>query len=421
MTTPGPRALPSPFGQAGAAGRAGVRVHTATDGKDMLINSPDGWEVSFPWLWWEGNGDDGGEGSDTVLGNPPPGALGWRPNLPAAVTRATSLICDGLAGMPWQVFRGQDRLDTPDWIADPQAKRVDQRIQAGPVPEWRKSAVEFRASLIRSMLWFGEGIIYVPNRNIDGSPAPPVWQIHPWDVDIEGGRWTVNGTMLEPGELIVMRGMAHEGPRGIGILWAHWRDIGLAMEMRRFSQNMFSRGVPLGYLKVNAPQLTTTKARELQRDWMAAHGGINKRIAVLNATTDFHPLQLDPASLQLAQTRDYSNLDIALIFGVPPYMLGIKTDTQTYANISSRLVEFAEFTLLPVARKIESALDAEFPRGTNMRINLDALRRADTTTRYQAYAIAIQAGFMTVEEVRALENLPPLAPGPVQSGEEVAQ
>jgi len=141
---------------------------------------------------------------------------------------------------------------------------------------------------------------------------------------------------------------------------------------------------------------------------MRQHGGPRKKIAVLNATTDFHALGLDPAALQLAQMRDYSLLDIALMFGVPPWFLGIRTDSNTYANITSRMIELAEFTLLPWGRRIESSLDAEFPRGTEMRVNMDGLRRADTLTRYQAHEIALRSKFMTVEEVRDLENLPPL-------------
>ncbi|MBO0836052.1 MAG: phage portal protein, partial [Actinobacteria bacterium] len=141
--------------------------------------------------------------------------------------------------------------------------------------------------------------------------------------------------------------------------------------------------------------------------------GPDKKIAVLNATTDFTPLNMDPLTLQLAQLQNSSNLDIALLFGLPPYMLGVSIPGDTYANVTSRLVEVVEFGLLPYARRIESSLDAEFPRGTNMRINLDSLRRADTTTRYQAYNLAIQGGWMDPDEVRALENLPPrIAPTP---------
>lgn len=409
--------------------QGGLSIHTGTDaGRDVLLNSPDGWVLSEPWRWWDGPADDHGgmdSGSGRLIfpvGNPPPGA-GMPLRLPAAVTRCTALIADTLAGMPWQVYREYDKLPAPDWITDPQARRLDQRILGGPVPDWRVTTFEFRSRMIRSMLWSatGEAMVYVPSRTAAGAPAPPLWLINPDDVGIDGGRWVIgqggdgsddSGYTFAPGELIVIRGMERGGLRGIGVLQAHLEDIRLGESMRDFAWNMLKAGIPNGYLKVNSPNLTVEKAREVQREWMRQHGGPVKKIAVLNATTDFHALTLDPQALQLAQMRDFANLDWALAFGVPPWFLGVKTDSNTYANVTSRFIELAEFTLLPWARRIESALEAEFPRGTDLKINLDSLRRADTLTRYQAHQISLaqpgKPGWAHVDEVRALENMPPL-------------
>jgi phage portal protein BeeE len=71
------------------------------------------------------------------------------------------------------------------------------------------------------------------------------------------------------------------------------------------------------------------------------------------------------------------------------------------------------FTYLPWAARIEAVLDAQIPRGTSVKIALDALARADTKTRYDGHKIALEAGFLTVDEVRALEDRPPLQPDEV--------
>jgi phage portal protein BeeE len=67
--------------------------------------------------------------------------------------------------------------------------------------------------------------------------------------------------------------------------------------------------------------------------------------------------------------------------------------------------------LLKWIRRIESAIDPEFPRGTELKIQSAGLERADTGTRYAAYKTAIDSGFLLVDEVRALEDRPPLDPG----------
>jgi HK97 family phage portal protein len=143
---------------------------------------------------------------------------------------------------------------------------------------------------------------------------------------------------------------------------------------------------------------------------MENHGS-TRGIAVLNATTEFHPLTLDPVSMELVSMQKWTLTDIANAFGIEAHMIGGASDSNTYANVESRMINFAQFTLLPWARRIEATLNAETPRGTWLDINLTGLIRADTGTRFQNYAIAVDKGWLTVEEIRTFENLPPLPQG----------
>jgi phage portal protein BeeE len=120
-------------------------------------------------------------------------------------------------------------------------------------------------------------------------------------------------------------------------------------------------------------------------------------------------LQLDPKALQLVELMRLSAWEIALIYGIPPYKLAISMGyNNTYANIESASIDYVQDALLPWSRRIESAFDAVFPRGTSLKLNLDGLRRADTKTRFESYSIALTGGWMTTDEVRGLEDLPPL-------------
>lgn len=80
----------------------------------------------------------------------------------------------------------------------------------------------------------------------------------------------------------------------------------------------------------------------------------------------------------------------------------------TYSNIEQDWIGFVRFTLTKYLRKIEEALTTFTPRGQTVRFQISALLRSDTLTRYQAHQIALSAGFMTLNEVRAIESLPPL-------------
>ena len=385
-------------------------LRTATDGRDILLNDPDGWEVDQPWLWW--TGPAGSDGTGGPFGNPPPGADGSAllTSLPA-VTRCTSIICDTIAGLPWQVFRGFEQLPTPEWVGDPQGLRPDQRIvDPATLDEVRLSAVEFWTQWIVAALWFGDGFVYAPVRDATtGAPKPPLWQLHPYDVEVRDGSYWVGDVPLPAGSVIQLRGQApYWNGHGRGVLTNHGMDLGLAATIRTYASGVYTTGVPAGYLKSSQPNMTADQAQNLKAAWLAQHGGAKRSIAVLNATTEFHPISISPVDAQLDASRTWGLRDVALAFGVPAYMLGVPGDSSTYANIESRMIELRTFTLLPWQRRIESVLDAQLPRGTELKIRSDGLLRADTNTRYGAYQTALAAGWLTVNEVRAIEDLPPL-------------
>ena len=386
-----------------------VAILTATDGRDILMNSPDGWEIDAPALWWLG--PDGGDGEGGPWGNPPPGAepAGWFASIPA-VTRCTGLICDTIAGLPWMVYRDGLRTATPTWVSDPQALRQDGRIVTPASIETRLSAVEFWTNAITSALWLGDGYIYAPVRDAAGQPKPPLWQFHPADVTIKEGRYWVSDVRLSPGSIIHLRGEPpYQGGHGNGVITRHWRDLGLAVTVRAYTGGQYRSGIPPGYLKSTQPHMDEDQANELKTKWMAQHGGSKRSIAVLNATTDFNPISISPVDSALGVAREWSLRDIALMFGISPYQLGVPGDSATYANVQDRAIEFEQFTLLNWIRRIESTFDAQLPAGTNLKIKTAGLERADISTRYAAYAVGLQNKFLTVDDVRELEDLPPMA------------
>jgi HK97 family phage portal protein len=379
-------------------------VLTATDGRDVLHNSPNGWEVEQPWLWWTGSGGP--------FGNPIPGANNWHAytNIPA-VDRATGLIVDTIATLPWHVYRGETtRLPTPAWITDPQGLRLDGRvIDTAAVDEIRLSAVDFWGQLIVSALWFGDGFMGAPRRGDDGAPKPPLWVLHPADVKIEDGAYMVGDHVFGAGEIIHLRGkLPISNGRGSGVLKRFAAELGMALSLRDYASGAFTAGVPAGYLKTSVPNISQDQADTLKARWMAQHGSSARSIAVLNATTEFHPLTWSPVDLAAVDFARISVSQIALMFGLQPYHLGAPADSSVYTNIESRMIELYQLTLLPWIRRIESTLDAQLPAGTELRIEIDGLLRADTKTRYDTYAIALDKGILTINEVRELEARGPI-------------
>lgn len=402
------------------AERAGsVSVRYGTEGRDVIErNTPDGWEVERPWLWWltgDGSDYDGMDFGPPVVGEP---WDTWGPiygvTAIPAVSRCTSIIVDTIAGLPWHLYRGDyERLPTPEWITDPQSTRVDQRVHDPErVREVRLSRMEFWAQWLTMALWFGDGLVYVPVRDETGQPRPPIFGLSPWAVDIEDDRYFVDDYEFEPGSIIHLRGMPpYDNGRGFGVLVRHLADLGLMLTIRGYASRQFRSGVPAGYLKLNAAGVTKDQAEDVRAEWMRAHGRGRRSIAVLSAMTDFNAISIKPIDAQLSDQRAWGIREIAIAFGIPAYMLGVPGDSATYANVESRMIELARFTHLPWTRRAESALDSEVPRGQGFKLLLDGVMRADTKTRMDAYKVAIDAGILTRNEARAKEDLPPLEGG----------
>lgn len=83
----------------------------------------------------------------------------------------------------------------------------------------------------------------------------------------------------------------------------------------------------------------------------------------------------------------------------------------TYATVEGRALDFLRYSIQPWLVRLESAIGQLLPRGQSVKFNVNALLRSTTKERYDAHAVALASGFMTVDEVRALEDLGPMPAG----------
>jgi HK97 family phage portal protein/HK97 family phage prohead protease len=149
---------------------------------------------------------------------------------------------------------------------------------------------------------------------------------------------------------------------------------------------------------------------QLLTDWNAARqAGITGYVP---AALDLHEGSLiNPRDLQLADARQHAVLELARLSGLDPEDLGVSVTSRTYQNLEQSRRERVTNVLQPYISVVEQRLSMNdvCPRGTYVRFNLDGFLRADTTSRYAAYTSALAGGFLTVNEVRALEDRQPLA------------
>ena len=221
--------------------------------------------------------------------------------------------------------RGTEVLATPDWIADPQALRMDGRVvDPDSVTGCRLSWMDFWCQWVASAFWFGDGYVWCPFLDSFGAPKPPMFVLHPHDVTIENGTYWVEDEEIDAVNLLHLRGFEPiiRRSRLRAVRHVRRRRWRYTQTIRDYAAGVFHSGVPAGYLKVLKEGLAQDKADALKARWMDAHGGRNKSIAVLNSTTEFHPLTFTPVDAALIEAMQANLNDLANAAGVPPDMLG---------------------------------------------------------------------------------------------------
>ena len=130
----------------------------------------------------------------------------------------------------------------------------------------------------------------------------------------------------------------------------------------------------------------------------------------MGAGLRYERIQVNPEEAQFLDSQRFTVEQVARIYGVFPEMIGGATSGSnvTYANREQRAADFLTFGLSPYLVALEDGLSMLVPRPQRVRFNLDSVLRSDLKTRYEAHAIGIESGFLTVDEVRQIEDRPPL-------------
>jgi hypothetical protein len=116
----------------------------------------------------------------------------------------------------------------------------------------------------------------------------------------------------------------------------------------------------------------------------------------------------------MLESRQYSTEEIARAFRCPPALLGVTTPgAMSYASVEMNGIHFVTYCLRPYIVKIEDAYSNLIPGDAFLKINVDGLLRGDQATRYASFSTGIQSGFLSINDIHRLEDMPPADGGDV--------
>jgi len=220
--------------------------------------------------------------------------------------------------------------------------------------------------------------------------------------------WRGQATTYTLGDnLIHFRLFSLDGYMGLSVLQYQAMTLDFQDSSATFALNLYKQGGrPSGVLEYPG-QLQPLQADKIRASWKQRHAGVDNagEVAILENGAKYSAIMIPPEQLQFIDTQKFSVEQIARIFGVAPHLIGA-ANQPTYASVEQQSMEFVRYTLAPYVHALETSIDsALLEQPYFYRLNMNAFERGDIRSRYAAYATGRQWGWLSVNDVRTLEDL----------------
>ena len=219
-----------------------------------------------------------------------------------------------------------------------------------------------------------------------------------------------------------------DGREGVSYLRRGAETIETALQAQRYEANYYKNGGQVsGVLATETDLSSKTRFDEngnaidlknrIRENWESIHSGADNafRIAVLDQGLKYTPLTATNRDAQFIETKAASVEDIARLFNIPFYKLG--AGKESYAANTQAAIEYMQRTLSPIVSEHEQEdthkllLESESARGLQLRRNMMGELRGDWSARGAWYQTMHQNGVYSVNDIRALEDLPDVPGG----------
>jgi HK97 family phage portal protein len=323
-----------------------------------------------------------------------------------AVFRSRQLLADTVASLPMEQVVGKVVTeDTPPVLVEP-----------NPTQTYHDTLTE----IMLSLLDHGNGNAHLWVRSFDklGNPKS-IYVLDPTEVVVTWDRarlyreysWR-DRTMTEGKDLVhiaINRGpgeLLGKGP----IAAAKATTIQAAKAEEQVAKTLAEDNFTPSLVIKTPEEKTRTEAEEILKTWMTTRDtdGRRKRPAVLGGGSTLEQITFKPVDAQWIEGRNFTVQQIGRLFGLHGFFLLVDSGSSlTYSTTESLFRLFLTATLRPTyLERIEQSFSRLLPSGHKARFNTEEILRADILSRYQAHDIGLGGvGFLTVNEVRALEGL----------------
>ena len=353
----------------------------------------------------------------------------------SAVDRSIEILSDSMGKLPCFIMDSQTR----ERVHLPLLQLLNVRPNEAMTPFIRKKVLETSRQVN------GNGYDWILRNpstgRIEELIPVPGHLVEPWR-DLSGRvwytvthPWTGEPMVLPNEDICHYKAATRDGLKGVATLRRASESISSARAQQQYELSYYQNGgQPSGVLRTESDLsgyvkdlkgnvLTRpdgswiTRKDQLRAEWEEIHAGPSNshRTAILDFGLDYKPLAASNQDAQFVESKEVSVRDIARYFGVPLYKL--QEGKQAYGSNEQNAIEYVVSTLHPIVTQYEEEmtwkllLQSQVDAGLEIRINMMAELRGDTSARGQWYKDMLQEGPFSVNDVRALEDLPDVPGG----------
>ena len=338
----------------------------------------------------------------------------------SAVYACVNLIGGAIASLPLPIYQR-----TPDGR---ERARHDYWWLLNEQPNVQMSAAVFWEWMSASCLLLGDAFAEIERRGPEAVAFHPRHKSRVKVVRAEGRLWYQvtddDGAkrLLDQDDMLHIPGAGFDGLNGMSqIRHALRNPAGIALAADEYSASFFGNGARPDFALEVEGNVSAEQQDMIRKAWVERYSGVkNAHLpALLTGGMKVHELTMNAEDAQLIETRRFQVEDIARIFGVPPHMVGhTSASTSWGTGIEQQSIGFVKYTLQRHLVKFEQELNRKlWPTRERYFVEFATagLERGDYKSRNEGYRIALgragEPGWLTVNEVRRLENMPPVEGG----------
>lgn len=329
----------------------------------------------------------------------------------SAVYACVRILAESVAGLPLHVYERTADGSKSTKLSHPLYRLLHDE------PNHEMTSFVFRETLMSHLLLWGNAYAQIIR---DGRGFPiALYPLLPDRMAVdrnESGDLTYTyqsgkgQVKLRRENLLHIPGLGFDGLIGYSPIAMAKNAVGLALATEDYGAAFFANGANPGGVLEHPGVIKPEQADRLRESWQSQFGGANAhKVAVLEEGLKFHQMSIPPEQAQFLETRKFQINEIARIFRVPPHMVG-DLEKSSFSNIEQQSLEFVKYTLDPWVVRWEQSLQQALilpseKATTFIKFNLDGLLRGDYQSRMEGYSTGIQNGFMSVNDVRGLEDM----------------